>query len=101
MLESNINDVNNDVDKLIKDARALLHAAAALSGEKADEMRTRAMLMLDTALAKGREAQLSAIASGKEFAASADVYVKENPWRSLAALAGVALLAGLVMGRKS
>ena len=100
MLESNINAVNNDVNTLVKDAQALFQAAAALTGEKADEVRNRAMRLLDTALVMGREVQASALASGKEMAASADDYVKENPWRAIAAMAGVGLLAGLILGRK-
>ena len=100
MLESNINAVNNDVNTLVKDAQALFQAAAALTGDKADEVRNRAMRMLDTALVLGREVQASALASGKEMAASADDYVKENPWRAIAAMAGVGLLAGLILGRK-
>lgn len=100
MLESNINAVNNDVNTLVKDAQALFQAAAALTGEKADEVRNRAMRMLDTALVLGREVQASALASGKEMAASADDYVKENPWRAIAAMAGVGLLAGLILARK-
>jgi len=34
------------------------------------------------------------------MAKSADVYVKENPWRSIAAAAGVGLLIGVIIGRK-
>lgn len=100
MLESNINAVNNDVNTLVKDAQALFQTAAALTGDKADEIRSRAMRMLDTALVMGREVQASALASGKEMAASADDYVKENPWRAIAAMAGVGLLAGLLLSRK-
>lgn len=100
MLESNFKEVNNDVDTLVKDAQELFHAAAALTGEKADEVRNRAMRLLDAALAKGREAQASALASGKEMAASADVYVKESPWRAVAAMAGIGLVLGVIMGRK-
>ncbi len=100
MLESNLEAVNNDVNTLVTDAQELLHAAAALTGEKAEEVRNRAMRLLDAALLKGREAQASALASGKEMAASADEYVKENPWRAIAAMAGMGLLAGLFLSRK-
>jgi len=100
MLENNISTVNNDVKTLVKDAQALFVAATALTGEKAEELRGRGMRALDTALAKAQEAQQSAIEASKEMAKSADVYVKENPWRSIAAAAGVGLLIGVIIGRK-
>ncbi|MET3131572.1 ElaB/YqjD/DUF883 family membrane-anchored ribosome-binding protein [Oxalobacteraceae bacterium GrIS 1.11] len=100
MLENNIATVNNDVKTLVKDAQALFSAAAALTGEKADEVRGRGMRALDAALAKAQEAQAGAIVAGKQMAASADVYVKENPWRTIAAAAGVGLLVGVILGRK-
>lgn len=100
MLESNIKLVNNDVKVLIKDSQALFLSAAALSGEKAEEMRIRAMRVLDTALVKAQELQANAIIAGKEMAVSADGYVKEKPWQAMAAAAGVGLLVGIVLGRK-
>lgn len=100
MLENNLTTVNNDVKTLVKDAQALFSAAAALTGEKAEEVRSRGMRTLDAALAKAQEAQAGAIVAGKQMAASADVYVKENPWRTIAAAAGVGLLVGVILGRK-
>lgn len=100
MLESNLKAVDNDVKILVKDAQALFHAAAALTGEKAEEVRNRGMRLLDTALVKAQDAQASALVAGKEMAVSADIYVKENPWRAIAAAAGVGLLAGLILSRK-
>lgn len=100
MLENNLTTVNNDVKTLVKDAQALFSAAAALTGEKAEEVRSRGMRTLDAALAKAQEAQAGAIIAGKQMAASADVYVKENPWRTIAAAAGVGLLVGVILGRK-
>jgi ElaB/YqjD/DUF883 family membrane-anchored ribosome-binding protein len=100
MLESNIKLVNNDVKVLIKDAQALFQSATALTGEKAEEMRIRAMRVLDTALVKAQELQTNAIIAGKEIAVSADGYVKEKPWQAMAAAAGVGLLVGMIFTRK-
>lgn len=100
MLESNLKVVNNDVKILVKDAQALFQAAAALTGDKAEEVRHRGMRLLDTALVKAQDAQASAVVAGKEMAASADDYVKENPWTAIVAAAGVGLLAGVILGRK-
>lgn len=100
MLESNMNAVNNDVKALVTDAQALFNAAAALTGEKADEVRKRGMRMLDDALASAQEMQANAIVAGKKMATSTDCYVKENPWRAIAVVAGVGLLVGIMVGCK-
>ena len=99
-LNGNVNTVTTDVKTLVKDAQALLTAAAALTGEKAEEMRTRGMELLDVAMGKATQVQGQAIVKGKELAHNADVYVKDNPWRTIAAAAGVGLLVGVILGRK-
>ena len=99
-LNGNMNAVQTDVKTLVKDAQALLTAAAALTGEKAEDMRARGMQLLDVALGKASQVQGQALVKGKELAHSADVYVKDNPWRTIAAAAGVGLLVGVILGRK-
>lgn len=99
-LNGNMNAVQTDVKTLVKDAQTLLTAAAALTGEKAEEMRGRGMQMLDVALGKASQVQGQAMVKGKELAHTADVYVKDNPWRTIAAAAGVGLLVGVILGRK-
>lgn len=99
-LNGNLNTVQTDVKTLVGDAQTLLTAAAALTGEKAEDMRKRGMQMLDVALGKASQVQGQAIVKGKELAHTADVYVKDNPWRTIAAAAGVGLLVGVILGRK-
>lgn len=100
MLESNFKAVNNDVKVLVKDAQALLQAAAALTGEKAEEVRNRGMVLLDAALVKAQHAEACTVVAGKKVAASAEDYVKENPLRAITVAAGVGLLLGAILGRK-
>lgn len=100
MLESNLKAVNDDVKKLIKDAQALFLAAADLTGDKADELRNRGMRLLDKAALAAQDAQANAIVAGREMADSAEVYVRENPWRALATAVGVGFLAGVILSRK-
>ena len=99
-LDSNLETVQTDIKTLVRDAQSLLTAAASLTGEKAEEMRGRGMKMLDQALGKGREVQGVAMVRGKELAHTADVYVKDNPWRTVAVAAGVGILLGALLGRK-
>jgi ElaB/YqjD/DUF883 family membrane-anchored ribosome-binding protein len=89
-----------DMQTLVKDAQTMLEAAAALSGEKAEKMRGKGMHMLDQALGKAHEFQDEALVRGKHLAAAGDHYVKENPWKTIAAAAGVGLLLGVILGRK-
>jgi len=99
-LNGNVNTVNTDVKTLVKDAQALLTAAAALTGEKAEEVRAKGMQLLDVALGKASTVQGQALVKGKELAQTADVYVKDNPWRTVTVAAGVGLLVGVILGRK-
>jgi ElaB/YqjD/DUF883 family membrane-anchored ribosome-binding protein len=100
MLESNFNAIAGDVNVLLKDAQVLFQSAAAVTGDKADEMRKRAASLIDTAMARTKELQNSAIAGGKVAALSANTYVAENPWRVVAAAGGLGFVVGLVLGRK-
>ena len=95
-----ISNAQTDVKSLVKDAQTLLTAAAALTGEKAEDLRSRGMAMLDVAMGKAGQVQGQAMVKGKELAQTADVYVKDNPWRTIAAAAGVGLLVGVILGRK-
>ncbi len=100
MLEANLNAVSNDVNVLIKDAQELFHAATAQSGQKADDMRQRGMLLLDSALARAQDLQNTVTAAGKEAVLSADGYVRANPWRAVAAAGGLGVLAALIWSHK-
>ena len=56
MLESNLEVVKKDMDALVKDAQELFHAAALVTGEKADELRNRGLRLLDASLDKAKQA---------------------------------------------
>jgi ElaB/YqjD/DUF883 family membrane-anchored ribosome-binding protein len=99
-INSSMQDAGTDVKALVHDAQALLTAAAALTGEKAEELRGRGMEMLDRALGKAGKYQDQALVKGKELAHTADVYVKDNPWRTVVAAAGVGVLVGVLISRQ-
>jgi ElaB/YqjD/DUF883 family membrane-anchored ribosome-binding protein len=94
---SSLHDAGTDTKALVQDAQAMLQAAASLTGKKADELRTRGMELLDQALGKAGQYQDQALEKGKELAHTADVYVKDNPWRTVLAAAGVGLLVGMLV----
>jgi len=99
-IDNNLKDASADMKVLVKDAQSLLSAAASLTGDKADELRSRGMEMLDRAMGKASQYQGQAVVKSKELAHTADVYVKDNPWRTVVAAASVGLLVGIVLGRK-
>jgi ElaB/YqjD/DUF883 family membrane-anchored ribosome-binding protein len=99
-IDSGLQHASADMKLLVKDAQALLAAAASLTGDKADELRTRGMELLDRAMGKAGKYQGQAVEKSKELAETADVYVKDNPWRTVAAAASLGLLVGIYLGRK-
>jgi ElaB/YqjD/DUF883 family membrane-anchored ribosome-binding protein len=99
-IDNTIDSASADMKVLMKDAQALLTAAASMTGEKADALRTRGMELLDRAMGKASQYQGQAVIKSKELAETADVYVKDNPWRTVAAAASVGLLVGIYLGRK-
>lgn len=85
---------------LVQDAQELFREATSATGEKAEELRSKGLVLLDTALAKAHDAQLAAIETGKEIAVKTDDYVQENPWRAVAISGGIGLLLGFLISRK-
>lgn len=100
MLESNIKTVRTDMKALVEDAQELFREAASASGVKAEELRTKGMDLLDTAMDKAQELQAAALDASKDLADSADHYVQANPWKAIAVSAGVGLLLGMLIARK-
>lgn len=82
-----------EVRVLMSEAEALLRSASrtasAAEGERAEALLADLRARLGTL-----EQQL------KDRARDVDDYVRENPWQALAVVGGVALLLGLLMGRK-
>ncbi|MDD2932398.1 MAG: DUF883 domain-containing protein [Methylotenera sp.] len=90
----------NEFKAVIADAEALLKATANTSGEKIAEVRSKAEKSLNIAKAKLADAQDEVLAKTKAAAKVTDVYVHENPWRSIGLAAGVGVVIGLLIGRR-
>lgn len=100
MLTSNIKTVRNDMRTLIQDAQELFLEASTATGEKAEDLRAKGMVLLETAMDKAHEVQAMALEKGKEAAKTTDEFVHEHPWPAVAISAGVGLLVGLLIARK-
>jgi ElaB/YqjD/DUF883 family membrane-anchored ribosome-binding protein len=100
MLESNLKTVRGDLKALMQDAQALFTQATQSGGIKADELRSRGMDLLDSALEHVQQLQNVTLEKGKELADSTDDYVRENPWQAVGLAAAVGVLIGMLIARK-
>ena len=84
----------------VKEAEDLLNEASKVGADKADELRSRAKAALESVQANFQHQKEEVIQRGKEAAGVADAYVHDNPWRTIGAVSAVALLLGIIIGRK-
>jgi len=93
-------DVQSDVDKALAGAEDMLTQAANSTGEKAAELRGRALEQLKALQERLKDAQHTAVEKGKAAAYATDDYVHENPWRSIVAAASIGVVVGLLIARR-
>lgn len=85
-----------DIKTLVRDAEALLRASAENAEDLTEDAKRRAEESL-----RALRGQLSDIERDlKGRAEVLDGYVRDNPWAAVAVVGGVALLVGLLMGRR-
>lgn len=90
----------DDLTNVIRDAESLLRATAAQTGDKVQEIRSRAEETVRNAKARLVDVEEQALARARVFAGDADEYVRGNPWQAVAIAAGAGLLIGLLMSRR-
>lgn len=100
MLNSNIKTVRNDMKTLVKDAQELFREAGHATGEKAEELRAKGLVMLDAAMEKAQEVQAVAVQKGKAAAHTTDEFVHDHPWKAVGIAAGVGLIVGMLISRR-
>lgn len=88
----------DDVNLVLADSEELLKAMASAGGEKAQALRGDLERKLATARERLDAIEEIALARSREAAKHADEYVHENPWQSIAAAAGLAVIVGIVVG---
>ncbi|HTX05653.1 MAG TPA: DUF883 family protein [Steroidobacteraceae bacterium] len=85
-----------DIKSLVRDAEALLRASAENAEELTDDARQRTEQSLHAL--RSQLADLERDLKGR--AEVLDGYVRDNPWTAMAIAGGVALLVGLLVGRR-
>jgi ElaB/YqjD/DUF883 family membrane-anchored ribosome-binding protein len=94
------NQLIDDLTAVIRDAESLLRATAAQTGDKVEEIRSRAEETVRNAKARLAGVEEQAIERARVLAGDADEYVRGNPWQAVAIAAGAGLLIGLLMSRR-
>ena len=93
-------EVQDDVNDAISGAEDMLAQAAASTGEKAAELRGRALQQLHALRERLHDARHAAAHHSKVAARATDDFVHDHPWRSILAAASVGVVVGLLIGRR-
>jgi ElaB/YqjD/DUF883 family membrane-anchored ribosome-binding protein len=86
--------------KLAEELRALVSEAEALLHTSAETVSTAGREQAEATIADLRKRLTSLERQVKARAREVDDYVHDNPWQAVAMAGGVALLLGLIMGRR-
>jgi ElaB/YqjD/DUF883 family membrane-anchored ribosome-binding protein len=90
----------DNVKSSLNDAESLLQQAAASTGEKAAELRERAMASIKRTREALYDAQDVVLESGRRAARATDDYVHDNPWQAIGIAGVTGLLLGVLIGRR-
>lgn len=90
----------DNVKSSLNDAESLLHEAASTTGEKAVELRDRAIASLKRTREALYDAQDAVLERGRKAARATDDYVHENPWQAIGIAGVTGLLLGLLLSRR-
>lgn len=89
-----------DIKAVLADAEDLLKQAASTTGDRANELREKAMAQLKQAKEKASDVQVIVVEKGKAAARVTDDYVHDHPWQSLGMAAAAGFIVGLLINRK-
>jgi ElaB/YqjD/DUF883 family membrane-anchored ribosome-binding protein len=90
----------DNVTSSLSDAESLLREAAGSTGEKAAELRDRALTSIKRTRDALYDAQDAVAASSRRAARATDDYVHDNPWQAIGIAGITGLLLGVLIGRR-
>lgn len=88
----------NDFNEVVTDTEQLLKSVSSAGGEKANALRANIEQNLKSAQQRLREIEETALERSRAAAKATDEYVRGHPWQSVAIVAGVAAVIGVVVG---
>jgi len=89
-----------DLKNVIQEAEAWIQDASQTQHEPDPEVRARFEDSLRTAKTDLLKLQDSMLARGKLAAQSANIYLKDNPWKAIGLGAALGVIAGMLISRK-
>lgn len=89
-----------DLKIVLADTRELIEVTAGSAEERVHELRGRLEERLDTVLLQMEHTETLLRLRTHEMAESAHEYVRQHPWQSVGAAAGITFLLGLLIGRR-
>jgi len=90
----------DDLHQSIADAEEMLKITANQAGEGAVQLRERVRDRMSKAKVELLHLQQASIEKAKAAGHATDVFVHENPWKSIGIAAGVGLVVGLLISRR-
>ena len=90
----------NDLHQGIADAEEMLKLTASQTSESAVQLRERVRERMVKAKAELVHLQQVTVEKAKAAGHATDVYVHENPWKSIGIAAGIGLVVGLLISRR-
>jgi len=90
----------DNVKTSLNDAEDLLREAASSTGDKAAELRERALATLKRTRETLYDVQDAVLERSRKAARATDDYVHDNPWQAIGIAGGVGLLIGLLISRR-
>lgn len=100
MSRASTDKVVQDLKLVVADTEELLKATASQTGDRISQARIKAEESLKTARARLEDAQDALVEKTKDAAKATDVYVHENPWKSMGAAAVAGILLGALISRR-
>jgi len=94
-------EVRGDFRLVCDSAEDLLRATADLGGERFAALRERVDQALKNVKTRVSETHEELVDRARTKVRAADSYVHENPWRTVGIAAGVGLIVGVLLSRRS
>lgn len=90
----------DDLHQSIADAEEMLKITASQAGESTAQLRERVRDRMSKAKVELLHLQQATVEKAKAAGHATDVFVHENPWKSIGIAAGMGLVVGLLISRR-
>jgi len=90
----------DDLHQSIADAEEMLKITAGHAGEGAVQLRERVRDRMSKAKLELQHLQQATVEKAKAAGHATDVFVHDNPWKSIGIAAGIGLVVGLLISRR-